>query len=118
MKGKLQADFIGIVCYRISRDRPGTFLATWYSTRTDEPALGTGVARGDTSRGFCGVHQIRYHEPDGAPAGTGEPYELTIVPQGEARELTWRRHGAVAYRGIGIESGDQLVASYWRPSEA
>jgi hypothetical protein len=115
MTGKIVADFVGIVSYRISPDRPNSFLATWYSTRTEEFALGTGVARGDTSNGFCGVHEIRYFEPNGEPAGIGQPYELTITKKGEVRDMSWRRDGKVVLIGVGIETGDQLVATYWRP---
>jgi hypothetical protein len=119
MSEKIVADFIGITSYRMSQDRPNCFLSTWYSTRTGEPkVLGTGVARGDTSNGFCGVFEIRYYEPDGEPASRiPRPYELTITRQDEVRNMTWRRDGKTVLVGIGIEIGDQLIASYWRPAQ-
>lgn len=117
MTSRFSAEYIGIVSYRKSLDRPNTFLATYYSTRTEDTALGTGIARGDSSEGYLGHHEIRYYEPDGAPAGRGEPYQLTITELGEVRDMTWTQDGETIFRGIGIEAGDQLVATYWRVSD-
>lgn len=113
MSVPLVAEYVGVVSYRRNHDRPDTFVATWYSTRTNEPRLGSGLAQGDTtSKGFCGVHEIRYYEPNGEPAGV--PFELTVEPNGEIRDLTCRYQGRVIFKGIGIETSDQLIASYWR----
>lgn len=115
MPGKIVANFIGIVSYRISKDNPNAFLATYYSNRTDGSALGSGFARGDTSNGFCGVHEIRYYEPSGASPSVA--YELTITREGEVRNMVWKHEGKVIFIGFGIETGDQLIATYWHPSK-
>jgi hypothetical protein len=31
------ADIVGVGLYRLSKDRPNTFVATWYSTNADKP---------------------------------------------------------------------------------
>lgn len=112
MFGPVNAAFIGIVIYRRSPDKPKTFLATWYSTRTSETALGTGVAHAAGAvDGFLGDHVINYYEPDGQLAGG--PYNLSIRAVGEVREMVWTQDGSEIFRGVGIETGDQLVASYW-----
>lgn len=118
MSARLVADFIGITSYRMNPDDPNCFISTWYSTRTgDSGLLGIGVARGDTSNGFCGVFEVQYYEPNNQFAsGVARPYELTITRKGQMRDMKWRRDGQVVLEGIGIESGDQLVASYWRPT--
>jgi len=101
----------GVVACRLSSDEPGTFLATLYSTRTNEPAVGTGVARGETAKGFVGEHRIAYHNSTGVLAGG--PFDLRIKRAGDTREMSWRPDGVEMFRGVGIETGDQLVAAYW-----
>jgi hypothetical protein len=101
----------GVVTYRMSPDEPGTFLATWYATRSDDPAVGTGVAHGDTAQGFVGEHRVTYYDPSGALSGG--PFDLSIKRAGDIREMSWRRDGVEVFRGVGIETGDQLVAAYW-----
>ena len=117
MAGPLGADIIGVGSYRLSKDRPNTFVATWYSTNADKPLLGSGLGYGNTANGFCGVHEIRYYRPNGEL--TEVPFEMTIKPLGEARELLWTHQGKPCSEGVGIEIGDQLIVSYWRlPSSA
>jgi hypothetical protein len=112
MFGPVNAAFLGMVIYRKSQDKPKTFLATWYSTRTSDTALGTGVAHAvDAAEGFVGEHVINYFEPNGELAGG--PYNLSIRVVGEVREMVWTQNGAEIFRGVGIETGDQLVATYW-----
>jgi hypothetical protein len=112
MAGALGADMVGVGLYRLNKDRPNTFVATWYSTNADKPLLGSGLGYGDVSNGFCGIHQIRYYRPDGELSEV--PFEVTIKPVGEVRELTWSHQGQPCFEGVGIEIGDQLVVSYWR----
>ena len=39
---------IGVGSYRLNKDRPNAFVATWYSTNLPEPQLGSiGIAMGD-----------------------------------------------------------------------
>lgn len=111
LQGSISAEFVGIISYRVSQDSPNTFVGTWYSTLTSEPALGIGIGRGDTSKGFSGEHCISYYHPDGSLAGG--PYDLRVVKTGEMRELTWWRGDTAIFKGIGIETADQLIASYW-----
>jgi hypothetical protein len=40
------------------------------------------------------------------------PLVLTIKAVGEVRELTWSHQGKARFKGIRIESGDQLVMTY------
>jgi hypothetical protein len=115
MAEKIVADFIGITSYRMSPDRPNCFYSTWISTRLEKPELGSGIARGDTADGFCGVFEVQYYEPWGETAI--RPYELTVTKNGEVRDLKWRRDGKVVLVGIGIELGEQMIASYWRPTQ-
>jgi hypothetical protein len=105
-------DIVGVGLYRLNKDRPNTFVATWYSTNADQPLLGSGLGYGNTANGFCGVHEIRYYRPNGEP--TEVPFELTIKPLGEVRELLWTHQGKPCFKGVGIEIGDQLIVSYWR----
>jgi hypothetical protein len=42
---------IGIVYYRIGKNK-NTLNAIWYTTRLNEKAIGTGIAKGNTSKGF------------------------------------------------------------------
>jgi hypothetical protein len=108
------ADIIGVGVYRLSKDRPNTFIATWYANNAAEPLLGSGIGHGDTANGFCGVHEIRYYRANGDLVDG--PFEVTIKAVGEVREMLWTREGKPCFKGIGIEIGDQLIVSYWRVS--
>jgi hypothetical protein len=102
--------------YRLSKDRPNSFVATWYATNAEKPLLGSGLGHGNTANGFCGVHQIRYYRPDGELSEV--PFDLTIKAVGEVRELLWTHQGKRRFKGVGIEIGDQLIVSYWPVSGA
>jgi hypothetical protein len=107
---------VGVGLYRLSKDRPNTFVATWYSTNAAEPLLGSGLGHGHTANGFCGVHRIRYYRPDGELSEV--PFDLAITAVGEVRELLWSHQGKPCFKGVGIETGDQLIMSYWRVSSS
>ncbi len=99
---------IGIVYYRMSPTGDG-FEATWYSSRLDEKATGTGIARGNTSNGFAGTFLITYFNPDGQETGT---FDLKIEKNGPIYDLSYIQNGEVLLVGVGIETSDGLAAGY------
>jgi len=100
---------IGIVYYRIGKN--GSNLhAIWHTTRLNEKAIGTGIAKGDTSKGFPGDYVITYFNPDGSEAGT---FDLKITQSGPVYDLSWSKNGVLLFVGVGIDTPEGMAAG-WR----
>ena len=100
---------VGCVFYK-KGDAPGTLDATWCHSYFGKGILGTGHATGGPDEGYAGRYDIRYVD------GNGNEFpvlKLDIQKDGDYYEITWIDDGEIAYRGIGMEVAEGLVAG-WR----
>lgn len=99
---------IGVGFYHRTSD-PNVLDATWTTPRLGSKGMGTGMVRGDHSKGFSGKYVVTYYLPDGSEAGT---YDVTIEPMGPAYSLSWSRNGEALYTGVGIETPEGLAIGF------
>jgi hypothetical protein len=102
---------IGVAYYRIKA--VNEIDAIWYTSRQDKREIGTGIAKGDTSKGFPGNYKITYFNPDGSESGT---YDLKIDKTGSIYDLSYHKDGELFFVGVGIETSDGMAAG-WRKTE-
>ena len=115
---------IGIGEFRISAEQTGIIDVQYVTTRSmtkSGRAIGSGRARGDTSKGFTGDYRVQYY--DAAGKFTGD-LDLHIAPIGDSYQLNWRHRpenvrlpvnfGEVVYEGIGfLTSQTSMAVAYW-----
>ncbi|MFC1925745.1 hypothetical protein ACFLW2_03495 [Chloroflexota bacterium] len=107
---------IGVVRYQIINE--SEIHAVWWNFVLDGSQLnrrhwGTGIARGDTSKGFPGEYKVTYTNHDGTVAG---PFDLKLVRNDDVYELYWTLEGQLLWIGTGMETPEGLYAG-WREAQ-
>ena len=88
---------------------PNILRATWTSPQLSSRGIGTGVVRGDNTKGFAGQYVVTYYLPDGDEAGT---FDLRIEQLGAVYKMSWMKEGEEIYEGLGIETPEGLSIAY------
>jgi hypothetical protein len=100
----------GVGYYHKTSD-PNILRATWTSPQLSSQGIGTGVVKGDNTKGFAGKYVVTYYLPDGSEAGT---FDLLIEKIGPVYKMSWRKAGEEMYEGLGIETPEGLSIAYSR----
>jgi hypothetical protein len=98
-----------VVKYAIEDD---STVSGYYISKMSPDLPGADIATGDTTGGFAGDYVLNSKEVSGRTWG---PHDWQLSRRGDVVELTWREHGRVFCRGLGIvDPGDDkaIIATY------
>lgn len=99
----------GVVKYSIRDERT---IVGYYISKMTPDVPGEDIAIGRTAGGFEGRFVLNSREVNGRTWG---PHEWDLTKRGEVTDLTWREHGRIFCRGIGMtDPGDpsSIIATY------
>jgi hypothetical protein len=99
----------GIVKYSITDERT---IAGYYISRMTPDRPGRDIATGDTTGGFPGSYTLMSEETSGRTWG---PHHWELARRGDLIDLSWREHGRIFCRGLGIfdpQDPSSIIATY------
>jgi hypothetical protein len=108
----LNTEFAGnnIGCVVYNKDfLSGKMTADWRFIFDDKHMQGTGKATGESGEKYSGKYLITYYNSKGIEAGS---YNLIINEVNNFYFLQWFQDKALKYSGIGMLSGNSLVAGW------
>jgi hypothetical protein len=108
MNTEFTGNNIGCVVY--NKDfQNGKMTANWHFRLDNILMKGTGKATGEPGEKYSGKYFITYYNSRGIEAGS---YDLIINEQNDLYFLQWFQDKSLKYSGIGMLSGNSLIAGW------